>query len=49
MTSRSLQRLTGSCHHKRVTPDFVGVNVFCLDGFDPAGIPVRATRGAEMA
>ena len=36
-------------HHKRVTPDFVGVNVYCLDGFDPAGIPVRATRGAEMA
>ena len=36
-------------HHKRVTPDFVGVNVYCLDGFDHAGIPVRATRGAEMA
>ena len=36
-------------HRKRVTPDFVGVNVHCLDGFDPAGIPVRATRGAEMA
>jgi hypothetical protein len=36
-------------HRKRVTPDFVGVNVFCLDGFDPAGIPVRATTGAGMA
>ena len=36
-------------HRKRVTPDFVGINVFCLDGFDPAGIPVRATRGAGMA
>ena len=36
-------------HRKRVTPDHFGVNVHCLEGFDPAGIPVRATRGAEMA
>jgi len=36
-------------HRKRVTPDFYGINVFCLDGFDPAGIPVRATVGAGMA
>lgn len=41
-------------HRKRVTPDFVGVNVFCLDDFDPAdpsfgGIPVRATVGKGMA
>ena len=35
-------------HHKRVTPDFMGVNVFCLEGFDPTGIPVRATTGAGM-
>ena len=35
-------------HRKRVTSDFVGVNVYCLDGFDPTGIPVRATRGAAM-
>ena len=35
-------------HRKRVTPDFVGINVFCLDDFDPAGIPVRATHGAAM-
>lgn len=35
-------------HRKRVTPDFFGVNVFCLEGFDPAGIPVRATVGAGM-
>ena len=33
-------------HRKRVTPDFMGVNVFCLEGFDPTGIPVRATAGA---
>ena len=36
-------------HRKRVTPDFYGINVFCLDGFDPAGIPVRASVGAGMA
>ena len=35
-------------HRKRVTPDFYGVNTACLDGFDPAGIPVRATIGAGM-
>ena len=35
-------------HRKRVTPDHYGVNVFCLDGFDPAGIPVRQTVGAGM-
>jgi hypothetical protein len=36
-------------HRKRVTPDYVGINVFCLESFDPAGIPVRATIGAGMA
>ena len=36
-------------HRKRVTPDYFGINVFCLEGFDPAGIPVRATVGAGMA
>lgn len=36
-------------HRKRVTPDYFGVNVFCLDGFDPAGIPVRRTVGRNMA
>jgi hypothetical protein len=35
-------------HRKRVTPDQLGVNVFCLDGFDPAGIPVRQAAGAAM-
>jgi hypothetical protein len=35
-------------HRKRVTPDFLGINVFCLEGFDPSGIPVRATVGADM-
>lgn len=35
-------------HRKRVTPDFLGINVFCLSGFDPTGIPVRATEGKGM-
>jgi hypothetical protein len=35
-------------HRKRITPDHLGINVFCLEGFDPAGIPVRATVGAGM-
>jgi hypothetical protein len=35
-------------HRKRVTPDYFGINVFCLDGFDPSGIPVRQTAGASM-
>jgi hypothetical protein len=36
-------------HRKRVTPDFLGINVFCLEGFDPAGIPVRRAAGKGMA
>ena len=36
-------------HRKRVTPDFLGINVSCLEDFDPAGIPVRPTVGAGMA
>lgn len=35
-------------HRKRVTPDYYGVNVFCLDDFEPVGIPVRATDGKNM-
>jgi hypothetical protein len=35
-------------HRKRVTPDYLGINVFCLEDFDPSGIPVRATVGAGM-
>jgi hypothetical protein len=35
-------------HRERVTPDYFGVNVFCLDNFDPTGIPVRATDGIGM-
>jgi hypothetical protein len=35
-------------HRKRVTPEYVGINVFCLDDFEPDGIPVRATVGRGM-
>lgn len=35
-------------HRKRITPDYVGVNVYCLDAFDGAGIPVRPTDGKSM-
>lgn len=35
-------------HRKRVTPDYFGINVFCLESFDPTGIPVRKTIGADM-
>ena len=35
-------------HRKRVTPDFFGINVYCLDGFDLAGIPVREATGSAM-
>ena len=35
-------------HRKRVTPDYFRVNVFCLEEFNPTGIPVRATVGAGM-
>lgn len=36
-------------HRKRVTPDFLGINVFCLEDFDRSGIPVRETHGSSMA
>jgi hypothetical protein len=35
-------------HRKRVTPEYFGINVFCLHDFDPAGIPVRSAVGAAM-
>ncbi len=35
-------------HRKRAAPDHFGVNVFCLDGFDPTSLPVRATEGVGM-
>jgi hypothetical protein len=35
-------------HRKRAAPDHFGVNVYCLDGFDPSSVPVSATDGASM-
>ncbi|MEM8497641.1 MAG: GFA family protein [Pseudomonadota bacterium] len=35
-------------HRKRVTPDHYGVNVNCLEGFDPSNVPVRAADGKNM-
>jgi hypothetical protein len=35
-------------HRKRMAPDSYGINIFCLENFDPSGIPVRATIGAGM-
>ena len=36
-------------HRKRAAPDHYGVNIFCLDGFDVASLPVRATEGIGMS
>ena len=35
-------------HRKRSMPDHFGINVFCLEGFDPASVPVRASEGLNM-
>lgn len=35
-------------HRKRAAPDHFGVNAFCLSGFDPTSVPVRATPGIGM-
>ena len=36
-------------HRKRVTPDFLGINVFCLEGDDIADVPVIAVDGISMS
>lgn len=36
-------------HRKRAAPDYFGVNVFCLEGFDITSLPVRATDGVGMS
>jgi hypothetical protein len=35
-------------HRKRSAPDSYGVNVHCLEGFSPDGIPTRLARGSSM-
>lgn len=36
-------------HRKRAAPEYFGVNVFCLEGFDVKSMPVRATEGVGMS
>ncbi len=36
-------------HKKRSKPDHYGVNVMCLDGFDPFSVPVDAAVGRQMS
>jgi len=52
-TRRAQHRFCSVCgiyvfHCKRSAPDHYGINIFCLDGFDATGIPVRATEGRGM-
>lgn len=35
-------------HRKRAAPDHFGINIYCLDDFDPRSVTVRATEGADM-
>ena len=35
-------------HRKRSAPDHFGINVFCLDDFDAASVPVNQVEGANM-
>ena len=35
-------------HRKRAAPDHFGVNIYCLDDFDPRCVTVRPTEGASM-
>jgi hypothetical protein len=44
-------RTCGICplHRKRMTPHYFGVNVYGLEGFEPDGIPVRATVRKDLA
>ncbi|MGE0047000.1 MAG: GFA family protein [Hyphomonadaceae bacterium] len=36
-------------HRKRSAPDHYGVNVMCLEDFDPEGLPVRRGDGKGMS
>ena len=36
-------------HRKRAAPDHFGVNIFCLDDFVVANLPVLATEGLGMS
>ena len=36
-------------HRKRAAPDHYGVNVGCLEGFDPQAYPFRVADGLTMS
>lgn len=36
-------------HRKRSAPDRLGVNVGCLEGFDPNAYPFRLAEGVDMS
>lgn len=36
-------------HRKRVTPDYYGINVYCLDDVDISKVPVIHREGANMS
>lgn len=36
-------------HRKRSAPDHYGINVFCLEGFDPASVPFRQAEGKSLS
>jgi len=36
-------------HRKRVTPDYYGINVNCLDDFQINDFKIRETNGSEMS
>ena len=36
-------------HRKRVTPDFFGVNVYCLEDADLSQVPIREVDGVSMS
>jgi hypothetical protein len=36
-------------HRKRAMPDHYGINVHCLEGFDPASVPLRRAAGKTMS
>lgn len=53
-TRRAQHRFCSVCgiytfHRKRSAPDHYGVNVFCLEGFDPTSLPLREAEGQGMS
>lgn len=52
-THTAIHHFCGVCgiypfHRKRVTPDYYGINVNCLDHVDLSALPLRETHGADM-